>query len=164
MSTNLGKAIEKSVYYTNTNNFNPVISFMYSDEESFNDIIQNLSNNIEVKVIFGNKEDLSYSIFKQISYTDLLLDKTTSFYIVNRVNASICFYKEVESKTEKIAVLNYDSILAELFLSSELETVKNSKREKRSYFYPALLGISCLLFLPIPILKYLDKIDLEYIS
>ena len=108
-------AIEKSVYYTDVNNFTPVITFEYSDETSFKSIIEDFPNNIEIVATFGTKnENTCYKIFNELSflYKELLFDKTTSIYLVNRKGLSICLLRE-KSENERIAIIKIDSVLSE---------------------------------------------------
>ena len=107
-------AIEKAIYYSDVNTFNPIVTFEYTDETNFQEIINNLHQNIEVVAIFGNKDNICYRIFKSLNYKELLFDKTTSIYLVNRKGLAIrlCRSDDLAEK-ERIGVVKIDSVLAE---------------------------------------------------
>ena len=141
-SNNWKKSIENSIYYADINEFtNPVKTFYYSDKESFNEIIKDLPNNIEVIATFGGKDSVCYKIFNNLDYNSLLFDKTTSIYFVNRKGMYICLEREVEfdqdnemkfngenetNKNTRIAVLKIDAVLSEY---------------KENSYYPITFGL-----------------------
>ena len=138
------KAIEKAIYYLDVSNFNPNITFEYSDEETFKNIIKDLSNNIDVIATFGKKDNICYSIFDQLYksnvYKDLLFDKTTSIYIINRKDITICINRITdETQKQRIAVIKIDSVLSEY----------SPKSIKHYIFYPIvfIVGISIPLLI-----------------
>jgi len=121
------KAIEKSIYYSDVSNFNTVITFEYSDEKSFKNIIKELPNYIDIVATFGRKDNQCYSIFNKLSYKDLLFDKTTSIYLVNRKDIAICMNRKLDKENglingheekQRIAILKVDSVLSEYQTSS----------------------------------------------
>jgi len=119
-------AIQRSIYYADVNNFNPVITFNYNDEASFKSIIQDFPNNIEIVATFGIHNQC-YHIFNELPYLykKLLFDKTTSIYLVSRKGLSICLFRE-KLENERIAVIQIDSVLAEYSPTSY----------KTYFFYP----------------------------
>jgi len=128
-------AIEKSIYYLDINNFtNPVKTFIYSDEESFKNIIKDLPNHIEVIATFGGKDNICYSIFNSLDYNSLLFDKTTSIYLVNRKDMYICLKRENEDEIQRIAVLKIDSVLSEY----------KERSLKHYFYYPTVFALGTL--------------------
>ncbi len=110
------RAIEKAIYYIDVDkSINTVIEFEYSDEKSFQHALKNFYNNIEVVVTF-NKEDFS-PIFETLlkMYSTLLLNKTTSLYIINRQDMAIKLSRLSEQSEDKprIGILKTDAILSE---------------------------------------------------
>lgn len=112
----MNRAIEKAIYYLDSEmGLNPVIVFEYENEESFQNILRNLHENIEIVATFGQKDNFCYEIFNTISnmYTTLLLYQTTSLYIVNRKDVSIKLIRKQLNCKERIAVIKLDAILSE---------------------------------------------------
>ena len=112
------RAIEKAIYYSEIDkNVNTVIEFEYGNEKSFQDILKNLYNNIEVVATF-DKENFS-CIFETIAkmYSTLLLNKTTSLYIINRQDIAIKLTRlKVSESSEikpRIGIIKTDAILSE---------------------------------------------------
>ena len=134
------QAIEKAIYYSDSNTYNPVVTFQYSDEKTFKDIVKELSNNIDVIATFGRKDNICYTIFNNLSYKDLLFDKTTLIYLVNRKDIAICLNRETaeENDKQRIAIIKIDAVLSEYSPNSI----------KHYFFYPItfMLGLS-LIFL-----------------
>jgi hypothetical protein len=116
------KAIEKAVYYqTVSNNF--TVQFDYTDEKSFQNVVQNLNKDIDVITFFAPKDDFIYTIFKELGYMykELFLDKVECLYLINRKNIVIRIGKSVELNNvnelnqNKAALLNVDSVLSEYY-------------------------------------------------
>lgn len=129
------KAVEKAIYYSAvTPNYNS-ITYHYSDLESFSAIIESLKNEIDVISIFAPKDDICYTIFNQLiySYHDLMLDKVTVLFLVNRQDCAIKLVRSEEIKNDtRVAILKIDSVLSEM-------------PKKSSYLsYPLLLGFGIL--------------------
>jgi hypothetical protein len=121
------RAIEKAIYYSNVH---PTFSidFEYSDKESFQNIINTLTNNIDVITFFAPKDDPIYPILKEMNYIyeKLLFDKTSCVYLINRKDVGIkfsCIKSEDEVgediSKERIAILKIDSILSEYYLQKK---------------------------------------------
>ena len=135
------KALEKAIYYTDRDDlFASVINLSYENEENFLEICNNLHNNIEVIASFGNKDNICYSIFQNIGriYNELLLDKTSSIFIVNRRGESIKLFRNVD--TTRVAIIKIDAVLSEY---------KESSNKKHFFFYPLtfLLGMMTYSFI-----------------
>lgn len=142
------KAIEKAIYYIDTDFLNPIITFEYSNESELSNIINDFHNHIDILAIFGNKENICYYIFSYLSsmYEQLLLNKTTEIFLVNRKDVCICLKRKLDTETpRRIAIIKVDSVLAEYKPPSY-----------SSYFYYPLAviigGISVL-----PIVKYYSE-------
>ena len=110
------RAIEKAIYYSdNDRAINTVIEFEYSDEKTFQHVLKNFYNNIEIVVTF-DKDNFS-NMFEMISkmYSTLLLNKTTSLYIINRQDVAIKLTRLTENVDVKprIGILKTDAILSE---------------------------------------------------
>ena len=133
------QAIEKAIYYSAVipNHYStPIARFVYSNRKEFYDIINSLSDNIDVIAMFAPKGDRCYKIFTYLSYEDLLLDKTTSLFLVNRQDYCIELIRKTDdedSSLEKprIAILKVDSVQSEL--------------KERSYLYPGLVLIGGII-------------------
>jgi hypothetical protein len=137
------KAIEKAIYYTDSDiSLNPVITFNYNNEEEFRNIINNLSNNIEIIATFGTRDNFCYFIFEKISnmYETLLLNKTTSVCIINRKDIAIKLIRsDKNDEKNRIAILKLDAILAEYQPKSYI-----------SYFlYPLTFLLGGLITIPL---------------
>lgn len=145
-------AIEKSIYYTDVNNFNTVITFNYTDEKSFKNIIKDLPNNIEIIATFGSKpNNFCYKIFNELFYLykELLFDKTTSIYLINRKGLSVRLFRETKTleprtdtldtletlENEKIAIIKIDSVLSEYSPTSY----------KSYFFYPLVFSAGMVI-------------------
>jgi hypothetical protein len=113
------KAIEKAIYYSDTENLTALIEFDYSNEKSFQDILKNLYSNIEVVATF---QKAHFSIFENISqmYTTILAHKATAIYIINRQGIAIKLSRTPESADAKprIGIIKLDAVLAESNSSS----------------------------------------------
>ena len=130
-------AIQKAIYYSaaTPNYYNP-ITYKYNDLESFSAIIESLKNEIDVISIFAPKDNICYTIFSQLSYSyhELMLDKVSSIFLVNRQDCAIKLVRDdqVEKEEERVAILKIDSVLSEM-------------PKKSSYLsYPLLLGFGIL--------------------
>jgi len=110
------KAIENAIYYTDTDlQNNIIINFDYTDNNEFKNILKKLHENIEVVATFGQKDNICYYIFNTLSdmYSELLLDKTTSIYIVNRKDITIKLNRTDNNEKSRIAVIKIDAVLSE---------------------------------------------------
>ena len=110
------KAVQKAIYYLDTElAYVPVISFDYSTQEDFRNIVKHLHENIEVVATFGEKDNFCYTVFNTVAelYPTLLLDKTTSVYIVNRKDVAIKLTRGDNNEKSRVAVIKIDSVLSE---------------------------------------------------
>ena len=117
------KAVQKAIYYLDTELVNiPVICFEYNTQEDFRNIVSHLHENIEVVVTFGEKDNFCYKVFNTIAdlFPTLLLDKTTSVYIVNRKDVAIKLTKGDVNEKSRVAVIKIDSVLSEYVPTSYL--------------------------------------------
>ena len=127
------QAIEKAIYYSGViptynldgasnqvhsfgMNYNSIV-YEYSDKESFVNIIKSLKNEIEVISVFAPKDDICYSIFNQLSYENLMLDKVDALYLVNRKDCAIKLIRTGEVE-KRVAILKVDSVVSEMPKSS----------------------------------------------
>ena len=124
------KAIEKAIYYCDTENLTAMIEFEYANEKSFQDILKNLYSNIEVVATFHKDH---FSIFDNISkmYTNILAHKATAIYIINRQGVAIKLSRKPDNNLHdnetkpRIGIIKLDAVLAEATPST---------------FYPFLFG------------------------
>lgn len=149
--------IEKAIYYSDIQQHS-TIHFEYSDKDSFQKVINSLTSDIDVITFFAPKNDLIYSILNETVtiYENLLLDKISCIYLVNRKDIIIKIThifpsnlnkdEIVEQNNEikqRAAVLKVDSIFSEFY----------SQKKEASYFNYSLtlilggiLGVSALSF------------------
>lgn len=111
------KAIEKAIYYSDTENLTALIEFEYSNEKSFQDVLKNLYSNIEVVATFQKDH---FPIFENISrmYTNILAHKATAIYIINRQGVAIKLSRKPENHNQqetkpRIGIIKLDAVLAE---------------------------------------------------
>ena len=109
------QAIENAIYYSGASfgmNYNSII-YEYSDKETFINIIKSLKSEIEVISIFAPKDDICYSIFNQLSYENLMLDKVDALYLVNRKDCAIKLMR-TDGEEKRVAILKVDSVVSEM--------------------------------------------------
>lgn len=112
------EAIEKSIYYSAVfpDYYNPII-FEYTDKQSFTDIINLLETQIDVVSIFAPKQSICYNIFTYLPYyyEELMLDKVTTLFLVNRRDCCIKLVRKLNVDTDdRTAILKIDSVLSEM--------------------------------------------------
>lgn len=112
-------AIEKSIYYTPvvpTYYSTPIATFEYTDQNSFTEIINSLSDQVDVITFFAPRGNICYSIFSYLTtiYQKILLDKITTLFLVNRQDYCIKLIRvSEEGVEERIGILKVDSVLSE---------------------------------------------------
>lgn len=114
-------AIQKAVYYLDTDLVNvPVIELSYTNRQEFKNIVSKLHENIEVIATFGQKDNFCYEVFNVLPdlYNELLLEKTTSVYIVNRKDIAIKLTRIDNNEKSRVAVIKIDAVLSEYTPSS----------------------------------------------
>ena len=112
------RAIEKAIYYSDTENLTALIEFEYTTEKSFQDVLKNLYSNIEVVATFHKDH---FPIFDNISrmYNNILAHKATAIYIINRQGVAIKLSRKPDNSQEsheakpRIGIIKLDAVLAE---------------------------------------------------
>lgn len=128
--------MNKAIYYVGEVMTSSVL-FEYSTKEEFDKLIGELNTYVEVLSIFGNAENKNYSLFKQIDYNRLLLDRVAGLYLINRVGEVILFKNTVylANNMARYGVLKLDAVLSEQ--NSEIVSLY----EGQSYRFLLTMGI-----------------------
>ena len=128
--------MNKAIYYVGEVMTSSVL-FEYSTKEEFDKLIGELNTYVEVLSIFGHAENKNYSLFKQIDYNRLLLDRVAGLYLINRVGEVILFKNTVYlvNNMARYGVLKLDAVLLEQ--NSEIVSLY----EGQSYRFLLTMGI-----------------------
>jgi len=128
--------MNKAIYYVGEVMTSSVL-FEYSTKEEFDKLIGELNTYVEVLSIFGHAENKNYSLFKQIDYNRLLLDRVAGLYLINRVGEVILFKNTVylANNMARYGVLKLDAVLSEQ--NSEIVSLY----EGQSYRFLLTMGI-----------------------
>jgi len=121
------RALEDAIYYIHGNDntylrYHIITEYVYSDYESFNNVISTLHSDIRVRNIFGKYDSLCYQICNFIPehYDNLLIEHLDVLLIVTRKDNAIKLSRKQQKNNPnyiKIGIIKIDSVVAELNLS-----------------------------------------------
>ena len=113
------KAIEKTVYFSNSgNNYTKVAELEYTDKQSLSEVIHSLPNNIDIVRFFEPRDNICYTIFNDLEdlFERIFLDQVNSIYLVNGRDRCIQINRLDEITKEPIyAIIKLDSVLAKYY-------------------------------------------------
>lgn len=113
------KALYKSIYYkveNEYNNYEIITEISYDGtKKDLIDKIGGFKNNLNIRKIFNNDDNICYTIFNEIgrNYDKLLLNQVNSILIITRYDQVIKLYDNT-NKNETLGIIKIDSVIAEL--------------------------------------------------
>ena len=165
------QSLKSAIYYLSDNStkYNIITEFSYDGtRESFGKIIDTFRSNIQIRGIFGNRENICYEIADSLHthYNVLLLNQLDTILIVTRYD-DVIKISQIHEENPKdhhkingqkinnrnIGIVKIDSVVAEL----NIDNIHNA-RKGRWYKYPLVLG-GILVLLTLGLSGYTKDFD-----
>ena len=146
------QALRSAIYYIQGNDdsylkYNIITELLYDGtRENFTDIITSFRSDIQIRNLFGNRENICYEIADGLDqyYERLLLEQLDAILIVTRHDNAIKLSLKNNSNNIRydlnIGIVKIDSVIA------EINIVQISKLKRDSWYkYPFWIGTAVVL-------------------
>ena len=143
------QALRSAIYYIHGNDdsylkYNIVTEILHDGtRENFTDIITRFRSDIQIRTLFGNRENICYEIADGLAqyYDTLLLGQLDTILIVTRHDNAIKLSRKSDNNNDynydlNIGIVKIDSVIAEI----NINRISHSRRSSSWYKYSFWIG------------------------